>query len=145
MVVEQWLLDRLSYCLAGSEVDYSDDSRILLIDASHRLEVVAVGLVKLWPQTGDPLDPVEDRLVRVREVVDDDHLIPCFLKLYGGVGSDESRPARYQYCLFTHWLALYICAVHYKGSQYFGRKVHVAPEKLSGTEKFHLTLSETYA
>ena len=79
MVVEQRLLDRLSHCLAGGEVDHSGDVRILLIDSSHRLEVVAVGLVEFRSPSGYPLDPVEDRLVRVGEVVDDDHLITGFL------------------------------------------------------------------
>ena len=65
--------------------------RVFLEDTFEGLKVTTVHLFEGGLNTCDLRDTVEHIDIRVREVVDDHHLIAGLLQLHSGMASDKAR------------------------------------------------------
>ena len=101
-VVEQRLLHALAHSLAGSEVDDTLDSRILLEHGLRCSLVTQVYLLESRANACDFLNTVEYLDLRVREVIYDYYVVASLLQLYCGMATDEACTACYQNCLFHY-------------------------------------------
>ena len=101
-VVEQRLLHALAHSLAGSKVDNTLDSWILLEHGLCCSLVTQVHLLESRANACDFLNTVEYLDLRVREVIYDYYVVASLLQLYCGMATDEACTACYQNCLFHY-------------------------------------------
>lgn len=105
-IVEYGFLNRFAYSLACGKVDDAFDAGIVGKQFLHGSEVGAVGLYKSRTLAGDFLYAVEHFNIGVGEIVDNDNVISCILKLDCCMRADVTGAAGDQYSFFAHDLDL---------------------------------------
>ena len=99
-IVQQGLLHALTHSLWSCKMNDALNLRVLLEYTFQSIKITTVHLLEGRTDTCNLLNTIEDVLIRIRQIVDDDHLITCLLKFYCSMTSYEARTTCYQYCLF---------------------------------------------
>ena len=98
-------MNRFPHGLESGEVDHGID-RILLKDREKLGGIAAIGLHEGNLRTRDPAHAFHGRHLRIRQIVGDHHVVARFDQLHGGMGTDITRAARYQYSFFHSFYVL---------------------------------------